>query len=247
MWRQPHKRAVIGMAWGLIPFWIVGCGLAMWRWRESACRLVAKLNVAWPLKFVIGCIFLAMLEEVVTTAMTNCAPLFGVKIGEAYITASSNYFDVILRHSVVVFVPMFIGWAVLLKFWRFSPFEVFVLWGLTGTFLEFTYSGCQGIPNFPFWILVYGPMVWLPAHFVDASRAARAPKWWSYPIGVIIPPLFLPLNVLIAPWLWLLGKHPNIHFAAIVEDNIVDGGTSSPIQRCNPRSRSPQPMRLRMR
>ena len=50
---------------------------------------------------MVGCILLAMLEEVVTTSMTNCAPLFGVKIGEAYITASSNYFDVILRHSVV--------------------------------------------------------------------------------------------------------------------------------------------------
>jgi hypothetical protein len=127
-WHQPHKRAVIGMAWGLITFWIVGCGMLMWRCKELCCRLVDRVPVSWPIKFVVGCILLATLEEVVTTSMTNCAPLFGVKLGEAYITASSNYLDVILRHSVVVFVPMFIGWAILLKYWRFSPFAVFLLW-----------------------------------------------------------------------------------------------------------------------
>ena len=215
MWHQPHKRAMLGMAWGLILFWIVGCGFAMWRWKELWCELASKIRLSWPLKFVVGCILLAMLEEMVTTSMTNCAPLFGVKVGEAYITSSSNYFDVILRHSVVVFVPMFIGWAVLLKYWRFSPFEVFLLWGVTGTFLEFAYSGYQGLPNFPFWILVYGPMVWLPAHFVAATRPAKPPKWWSYPLAVVLPPLFLPLNVVLAPWLWFGGKHPDIHFPPI--------------------------------
>lgn len=214
-WHQPHRRAVIGMAWGLILFWIVACGFVMWWWKELWCQLAAKAPLPWPANFVIGCILLAMLEEAVTTSMTNCAPLFGVKPGEAYITASSNYFDVILRHSVVVFVPMFIGWAVLLKYWRFSPFEVFLLWGITGTFLEFAYSGYQGVPNFPFWILVYGPMVWLPAHFPASTRAAKPPKWWCYPVAVILPPLFLPLDLVLAPWLWLGGKHPDIHFPPI--------------------------------
>jgi len=214
-WHQPRKRAVIGMGWGLILFWIVGCGLIMWRWKGLWCRLAAKARLPWPVKFVLGCILLAMLEEAVTTSMSNCAPLFVVKIGEAYITASSNYLDVILRHSVVVFVPMFIGWAVLLKFWRFSPFEVFVLWGITGTLLEFAYSGYQGLPNFPFWILVYGLMVWLPSHFAPSDRTAKSPKWWCYALAVIVPPLFLPLNLVLAPWLWLGGKHPDIHFAPI--------------------------------
>ncbi|HZR20858.1 MAG TPA: hypothetical protein VFE51_26485 [Verrucomicrobiae bacterium] len=215
MWHQPHRRAMLFMAWGLIWLWIIGCGLAMCRWRDSLCHMAAKVPLSWPVKFVAGCILLAMLEEAVTTSMTNCAPLFGVKVGQAYITASANYFDVIFRHSVVVFVPMFIGWAVLLKYWRFSPFEVFVLWGITGTFLEFSYSGYQGVPNFPFWILVYGPMVWLPAHFPAPARPARPPKWWAYPLAVILPPLFLPLDVVLAPWLWLGGKHPDIHFPPI--------------------------------
>jgi len=215
-WRAPHHRAVIGMAWGLIGFWIVGCGFIMWRWRSLWCRLAALVRLPWFIKFILGCILLAMLEEAVTTAMTNCAPLFGVKVGQAYITASANYFDVILRHSVVVFVPMFVGWAVLLKYWRFSPFEVFLLWGITGTLLEFDYSGYQGLPNFPFWILVYGPMVWLPAHFPPPTRPAKVPRWWAYPVAVAVPPLFLPLDLALAPWLWLAGKHPNIHFPPIV-------------------------------
>ena len=105
--------------------------------------------------------------------------------------------------------------AMLLKFWRFSPFQVFLLWGITGTLLEFAYSGYQGVPNFPFWILVYGLMVWLPAHWPDIARPAKLPKWWSYPLAIILPPLFLPLDVLLAPWLWLAGKHPNIHFPPI--------------------------------
>lgn len=214
-WGHPNKRAVIGMAWGLILFWIVGCGFAMWRWKVLWCRLAARVCLPWSIKFVVGSMLLAMLEEAVTTSMTNCAPFFGVKLGQAYITASANYLDVILRHSVVVFVPMFVGWAVLLKYWRFSPFEVFLLWGITGTFLEFAYSGYQGVPNFPFWILVYGPMVWLPAHFPTPTRPAELPKWWCYPLAVILPPLFLPLDLVLAPWLWLGGKHPNIHFPPI--------------------------------
>ena len=40
--------------------------------------------------------------------MTNCAPLFGVEMGEVYITASGNDMDVVLFHSVVVFVPQFL-------------------------------------------------------------------------------------------------------------------------------------------
>ena len=34
-WSNPVQRAIVGMAWGLIVLWIGGCGLAMWRWRDS--------------------------------------------------------------------------------------------------------------------------------------------------------------------------------------------------------------------
>ncbi len=74
VWGQPHKRAVIGMGWGLIWLWIIGCGGVMWRFKELGCRLAAGVAMPWPVKFVLGCIMFAMLEEAVTTSMTNCPP-----------------------------------------------------------------------------------------------------------------------------------------------------------------------------
>ena len=130
------------------------------------------------------------------------------RVGQAYITASANYFDVVLYHSVVVFVPMFIGWAVMLWRWRFSPFAVFVLFGLTGLLAETITFGPQNLGNFAFWIFVYGLMAWLPAYCVPADRPARPPRWWTYPLAVVIPFLFLPLMAVLAPWLWLTPKHP---------------------------------------
>lgn len=214
-WKQPAHRAVIGMAWGLIVLWIGGCGLVMWRWREVWCRLAARVRLPWQVKFVLGCTTLALTEEAVTTLMTNCAPLFGIQSGQAYITASANYFDVVFYHSVVVFVPMFIGWAVLLHWWRFTPFAVFLLFGFVGLIAESISFGLHNLGNFAFWIFVYGLMVWLPAHWVPAERSARTPRWWAYPIAVGFPFLFLPLMGILAPWLWLTPKHPNIHFPPI--------------------------------
>jgi hypothetical protein len=212
---NPVQRAVVGMAWGLILLWIGGCGLAMWRWRDLWCRLVASVRLPWMAKVVLGCTMLALGEEAITTFMTNCAPLFGLRIGQAYITASANYFDVVLYHSVVMFVPLFIGWAVMLRRWRFSPFAVFVLFGLTGLLCEITTFGLQNLGGFAFWIFVYGLMVWLPAHWAPTDRAAREPRWWAYPLAVVLPFAFMPLLLVLAPWLWLTPKHPGIHFPPI--------------------------------
>jgi hypothetical protein len=214
-WKNPAHRAVIGMAWGLIVLWIGGCGLVMWHCRETFCRLVVRVRLPWQVKFVLGCTALALTEEAITTLMTNCAPLFGVQLGQAYITASANYLDVVLYHSVVVFVPMFIGWAVLLHWWRFSPFAVFLLFGFVGLIAETISFGLHNLGNFAFWIFVYGLMVWLPAHWAPAGRSARTPRWWAYPLAVVVPFLCLPLMGVLAPWLWLTPKHPTIHFPPI--------------------------------
>jgi hypothetical protein len=187
----------------------------MWRWRDLWCRLVERVRLPWMLKFVLGCTTLALVEEAITTLMTNCAPLFGVRVGQAYVTASANYFDVVLYHSVVIFVPLFIGWAVLLRRWRFAPFAVFVLFGLTGMLCETVAFGPQNLGMFALWMLVYGLMVWLPAHWAPPERPAREPAWWAYPLAVVLPFLFLPTLFVIAPWLWLTAKHPPIHFPPI--------------------------------
>jgi hypothetical protein len=152
------------------------------------------------------------LEEAITTTMTNLAPLFGVPVGSAFITASTNYLDVVMLHSVVVFIPMFVAWQWLLGRWRFTPFQVFVLFGITGTLAECTF-GFEHLREFGMWIFVYGLMVWLPAYCVPADRPARPPRWWLFPLAVIIPFLFItliPTPLLIK---WYDPQHPAIHFS----------------------------------
>jgi hypothetical protein len=214
-WKEPRHRAIIVMAWGLIALWVGGCGLAMRRWRDTWNRLAAAIPCPWMIKFVLGCVSLALLEEAITTAMTNAAPLLGVRQGQAYITASANYLDVALYHSVVIFAPFFIAWAIMLRRWAFQPFAVFVLFGITGMLCETIAFGPQNLAMFAQWIFVYGLMVWLPAHWAPIDRNAHRPSWWTYPVAVFLPFLFLPLVAIIAPWLWLTPKHPNIHFAPI--------------------------------
>jgi hypothetical protein len=207
----PNTRAVILMGTGLILLWIVLGGLSMRRFREPVRAFVQAIPWPWPVKFVLFCTLLALTEEAITVTMTNLAPLFGVPLGAAYITASANYLDVVGLHSVVVFVPMFIGWAWMLKRWDFSPNAVLVLFGLTGLTSEISFGGWSQAPAFGFWIFVYGLMIYLPAYCLPPGRGAQKPKGWHYPLAVILPtvaaiPVAIVVNIL----------HPiKIHFPSI--------------------------------
>jgi len=170
---HPVARAVLGMAMGLVLLWIVAGGLLMRLYRDRVRAAFARIKQPWQVKFVVFCTLLILVEELITTGMTNLAPLFGVPIGKAYITASSNYFDVIAFHSVVVIAPMFLGWAWLLSRYDFSPNAVFLLFGLTGTFCEVSFGGLQQFAAFGMWTFVYGLMVYLPAYCIRRDRAAR--------------------------------------------------------------------------
>jgi hypothetical protein len=214
-WSNPRARAVIGMGWGLIVLWIGVCGAIMCRWRDPIRDAVLRMGARWPVKFILFATLLALVEEAITTTMTNLAPLFGVRIGEAYITASTNYLDVVGLHSVVVFIPMFVAWAWILSRRRFSPFAVFVVFGLTGTVAE-TSFGPQHLLEFGLWIFVYGLMVYLPASCVPGERRAAAPAWWEYPLAVFVPFLFIPLMLPVVLVLHLFfPHHPNLHFPPI--------------------------------
>ena len=114
-------HAIISMGIGLIVLWVVIGGLLMRRFRAPVRRLLLAIPLPWWLTFVVACTALAMIEEAVTTTMTNLAPVFGSRIGVAFITELANYWDVVLGHSVIVFVPMFMGWAVLLARYDFTP------------------------------------------------------------------------------------------------------------------------------
>ena len=202
------------MGWGLISLWIFLGGTLIYRFRAPIRVAVMSIRLDWRLKFVLFATVLVLIEEAITTTMTNLAPLFGVKLGEAYITASTNYLDVIAFHSVVVIAPMFVGWAVLLWRYDFSPFAVFLLFGLTGTLAEMSF-GPQHALEFGLWIFVYGLMVYLPAYCVPTDRNVRAPRWWHYPLAVLVPFLFIPLVPLPLIAHLLSPHHPKIHFPPI--------------------------------
>lgn len=208
-------HAVIGMGSGLVLIWVfLGGGLAFLL-RDRVRALVLRLPGGWQVKFVLFATLLALLEEAVTVGMTNLAPFFGVEVGQAYITASADYLDVVLRHSVIVFIPWFIAWALLLKRYAFSPFWVFLLTGLNGLLAESLTFGAQHLSEFALWIFVYGLMVYLPAYSLPAAaaRGARPPRPW-HALWAFVLPFLLSI-----PWALLIHlispDHPDIHFPPI--------------------------------
>jgi hypothetical protein len=87
VWNRPQARAVILMGWGLILLWIGVGGLLMCWFREGIGAFAAHLPLGWRWKFILFSTMLALGEEAITTTMTNLAPAFGVRPGEAFITA----------------------------------------------------------------------------------------------------------------------------------------------------------------
>ena len=207
----PNTRAVMLMGAGLVLVWVVLGGSLQRLLRDPVRAFLQGVRIDPRIKFIALATALALAEEALTTTLTNLAPLFGVPYGSAFITASGNYFDVVCLHSVVVFVPMFAAWALLLQRYDFSPNAVFLLFGLTGLSAEISFSGMQAALEFGLWIFVYGLMVYLPALAFPAGRGARKPPWWMYPAAVFIPVLFaIPVAVAVG------SLHPvRIHFPEI--------------------------------
>jgi cbb3-type cytochrome oxidase subunit 3 len=212
-WPHPIMRAVAGMAWGLILLWIVLGGGVMYLFRDRIKASLKPARLNWRISFFLLATLLAMCEEAVTTLMTNCAPIFGVKMGQAYITASANYFDVVCCHSVITFLPAFAAWAWLFSRHDFSPFEAFVCFGIYGDIGEAIFGGFH-LADVPFWIFVYGLMIYLPAYVFADHRGTRRVSWLQYLMGAVGP------FVCTVPWVVLLKltflrHHPDIHFPPI--------------------------------
>ena len=198
-----HEKAIFMMADGLILLWIiVGGSLTPFLQKRLVPRLAA-IPIDWRLRFVILSTIMALIEEVITTSMTNLAPVFGTTPEEAHITASTNYFTVVCFHSVVVIAPMFVAWAWMLSRWNFSPLKVLLLFGLTGSLAEASLNWTSLIGGF--WVFVYGLMVYLPACTVPVDRGARPLRWWHYPMAVFLPFLavipVVPVVLLVRRWL----------------------------------------------
>ena len=92
---DPDHRAIIKMGVGLILIWCVLGGLLMYRLRDRFVAWATRIPLGWRTRFVLLCIVFAMLEEAVTTSLTNLAPLLGGVTDAARITASKNYLEVV--------------------------------------------------------------------------------------------------------------------------------------------------------
>ncbi len=185
---KPDDRAIILMGGGLLLIWVVIGGIVMRRGRDRFVGWMVRIRLGWRLRFVLLCVLMALIEEAITTTLTNLGPWLGADTAAARITASTNYLEVVLFHSVIIFVPMFIAWAWLLGRYAFRPAEVMLLWGLTGTLAEMMSFGASPLVA-GFWIWVYGLMVYLPSHTIPHDRAARRVRPWHYPLALILPVL----------------------------------------------------------
>jgi len=187
---DPDQRAIVAMGLSLILIWCVFGGIVMRLIRGRFVERVRRIKINWRLVFVLLCIIMAMLEEAVTTSLTNAAPLFGAVTEAARITSSKNYLEVI-SHSVVAFIPWFICWAWLLGRYDFRPVEVMLLFGLTGTLAETLTFGLQNLVGVGMWTYVYGLMVYLPANAVPDNRNVRPARWYHYIVAVLFPLIFI--------------------------------------------------------
>ncbi len=184
--KDPVARAIIVMGALLAVLWCLVGGLLMRRYRDAVRERVLHLPLRWELRFVLFATLLALIEEAITTSLTNViAPLYHVPMAEAHITASSNYLVVISFSSVVLFVPEFVGWMLLLRRYDFSPKEVLLLYGLLGTAMEATLNPTALYAGF--WFFVYGLMVYLPAYSLPSDRGVVRPRWYHYVAAGLFP------------------------------------------------------------
>jgi hypothetical protein len=172
------EGAIMLMAASLALVWCVLGGGAMYVLRDPVRQLAGKSPFSRGSTFVVFSVWLALVEEAVTTTLTNLAPVFGNS--QAFITASRNYLEVVVWHSVIVIAPMFLVWAWLLARYQFAPSAVFLLFGLNGVLAEFLLGG-PALLMAPFWIFTYGLMIFLPAYSYPSDADARPPRWYHYP------------------------------------------------------------------
>jgi hypothetical protein len=198
---DPDARAVVFMGLSLIASWCVIGGAVMYLSRDRFIQWARSLALGWKVRFVLFSIGMALLEEAITTSLTNLAPYFGAVSEAARITVSDNYFEVI-SNSVLAFIPWFICWAWLLGRYDFRPLEVMLLFGLTGLIAESSLDGAMNLEDLAgigMWVYIYGLMVYLPALTIPQDRGGLPVRWYHLPVVVLLPLIFIiPLAI------WLL-------------------------------------------
>lgn len=190
---NPLGFAIISMAVGLFILWGICSAFIMYRSKYLVKSFFQSRNLSTFVIVTVGGILLALIEEAFATLMTNTAPLFGFTTKEAFITYSGDYIEVVTQHSVIVFIPWFIAWGIILSKYDIHPNTVMVLFGITGIFAESLSFGLQNIFQFGFWIVIYGLMIYLPAFIVFEPGSRKTLRLRYYPLLIIIPFFMLVL------------------------------------------------------
>ena len=179
--------AIISLAIGLFFLWGICSAFIMSKIKDPLKYFFQSRSYPIFIVVSLGGILLALVEEAFTTLMTNMAPLFGFSTSEVFITASSNYIEVVTKHSVIVFIPWFIAWGIILHKWSVHPNLVFILFGTTGLFAESLSFGLQNLLQFGFWIIIYGLMIYLPSFIVYDPKKLEPLKKKYFPLLIIVP------------------------------------------------------------
>lgn len=196
-----YEKAILKMGVALVVIWVIIGGTLMYSLRDIFKFIVSKINISWKKKFFIFTLSLILIEEMITTTITNLAPLFGGIIGKSFITASTNYFEVIFFHSAIMFVPFILVWIYLLSKYDFSVGQVFLLFGLLGTIAESMLQPVALISGF--WFFVYGLMIYLPTYTLPYRDGLKKPGLWAYLQSIILPLIFsIPMSFFV---IWLRG------------------------------------------
>lgn len=196
-----NEKAIIKMALLLNLIWCVIFGIITFKYKDKIKQKFDnfKPNWNWKKKFFIFFLGLILLEEIITTTLTNLAPVLGGELGKAFITASTNYFEVVFFHSAIIFVPFIFIWIYLFSKYDFSPNQAFLLFGLVGTLAEAMLSPFALISGF--WFFVYGLMVYLPAYTLPQRENLNSAGIWAHIQAIILPFIVsIPMSLFV---IWL--------------------------------------------
>lgn len=177
-----NGRAIWRMSVGLYLIWGVIGFLTLRHFREQIANRWEKLPVRAGFGAFLLAVTLFLTEEVVTTLMTNLAPVLGGEFGKAYITGSANYFEVILWHSGIAIIPVLAVWCAWISVFRVHPNVAYLAFGSMGVLAEVLYGGPGHVIAFAFWTTVYGPILYLPAYVLYRRESRKLFKIWHVPI-----------------------------------------------------------------
>ncbi len=155
------QLTAVKMLWCLIIFWVFLCGSIIYFSRNLFWKYYLKITWPFWIKFTTFATLFFLIEEAIATAINYY--FYPITKGMVMLTASTNYLEVIMKHSVFVFIPIFIIFSIFIKSFKLNPTKSFLYFGIVGTLAEISIGGLTSLLQFAMWIFVYGLIVYLPS------------------------------------------------------------------------------------